>query len=153
MSDINCQCSCGQVQLVLSEAPCARFQCHCEICQQVYAGPQADVTVARCRSVAIANPTAIEYRSYWSSLKRGVCRQCREPVIAWLPLLPFYKVALIPAQTYPEDAVLPQVKAHIFYHRRQRDARDLAPKVSGFVRSELMAMWVIVRGLLKRSGG
>ena len=92
----------------------------------------------------------LRFESHWSWLQRGLCRHCQAPVVAFLALLPGVKVAIIPAQNYPAEAALPDVKAHIFYHRRQHDIDDDVPKISGFLLSELKAMQLIITGLWHR---
>ena len=150
MSEINCQCHCGKAKLRLATKPVNRFRCHCEICQRVYQQAFSDATILNAKQLLAIDHSLLRFESHWSWLQRGLCRHCQAPVVAFLALLPCVKVAIIPAQNYPAEAALPDVKAHIFYHRRQHDIDDDVPKISGFLLSELKAMQLIITGLWHR---
>lgn len=146
----NCQCPCGASKFTLNQAPKARFFCHCKICQEVYRKPYSDAIVVRANSVTISQDTLITYKNYWSSLQRGICPECHHPVVGFLTVMPFVKVAFIPAVVLGKEFRIPEAKAHIFYHRHVHPVNDSIPKASGFIRSELKAAPIIFSGLRSR---
>ncbi|NRA41751.1 MAG: GFA family protein [Pseudomonadales bacterium] len=150
MTSINCACRCGSAVVQLSTTACARFRCHCETCQAIYQQPYSDASIVNAKQLKLLDPSQLYFTSSWSMLRRGLCRHCDAPVVAFLPLLPGLSAAIVPAQNYPPEISLPELQAHIFYHRRQQDVDDDRPKVSGFLRSEWTALRLILQGLLAR---
>ena len=153
MQQIKCQCECGNVELTLTEAPRARFYCHCEFCQEVYQKPYADVTVVKSGTVEVNDESAIDYRNYTPNVNRGVCKNCGRPIIARMTKMS--SIVMIPAYSYQNsegisEADLPEPKAHLYYHRKQAEVDDSVKKVNGPVRSQLKAMGIVVSGLLRR---
>lgn len=146
--ELNCQCDCGAARFTLNKVPQVRFYCHCEICQEVYGKPYSDATVVSAGQVSIEDETRISYKSYWSSLQRGLCTECHQPTISFLTLLPFVKVAIIPAAVIDKTCSLPEARAHIFYHRSVNPLNDGIEKVGGFIRSEIKGAALILRGYL-----
>ena len=82
------------------------------------------------------------------AINRGTCPSCGLPVVGFLRLAPFVRLAFIPATNFPPRADLPRPSAHIFYHRRVKDVRDRLPKISGYWPSELYATKLVVAGML-----
>ncbi len=143
MQKINCRCECGSVELRLTEAPFSRFYCHCETCQEVYQQPFADITLVNATAVEIRGLPTIEYRRYSENVERGICKDCRKPIIARIPEMS--SVVLVPAYSYSKTdelpgGKLPVPKAHLYYHRAQQPVDDSLEKVSGAKESQLMAL-------------
>ena len=69
-------------------------------------------------------------------------------VVGFLRIAPFVQLAFIPAMNFPRRAALPRPRAHIFYHRRVKDARDRLPKISGYWPSELYASRLVLAGMV-----
>ncbi len=70
------------------------------------------------------------------------------PVVGFLWLAPFLKLAFVPSANFPDQAALPKPEAHIFYHRRLTDAGDNLPKVSGYWPSEFTVTKLVMGGML-----
>lgn len=138
---------CGASRLTLTQAPTARFFCHCEICQEVYGKPYSDATVVNAATVTISPDSPIIYKNYWSGLQRGVCSECQQPVVGLLAIAPFIKAAFIPTIVLGERFSAPKASAHIFYHRHLDPVIDDIPKINGFVKSELRAASIVLSGL------
>lgn len=143
--DIFCRCECGQTQVTLAKPPMLRFHCHCTICQELYKQPFSDVTVMWAKHAKLTQSEHIEYRRPGLLLKRGVCTQCEQPIFATMTLFPGLKLVFIPASRYENKALLPRASAHIFYHRTQAEMNDGLLKVKGFIKSELVISWLIIK--------
>ena len=93
----------------------------------------------------------IEYRRPGLLLKRVVCSQCDQPIFATMTLLPSLlkwpgvKLAFVPANRYGDQSVLPQPSAHIFFHRSDTQIEDGIAKYKGFIKSELVITWLILK--------
>lgn len=146
--DISCRCECGQTQVQLAKPPMLRFHCHCTICQDLYKQPFSDVTVMWGKHAKLIQGEHIEYRRPGLLLKRGVCTQCEQPIFATMTLLPGLKLAFIPASRYEDQAVLPKASAHIFYHRSESEMKDGLLQVKGFIKSELVISWLIIKSAI-----
>ena len=146
--DISCRCECGQTQVQLARPPMLRFHCHCTICQDLYKQPFSDVTVMWAKHAKLTQGEHIEYRRPGLLLKRGVCIQCEQPIFATMTLLPGLKLAFVPANRYDDQTVLPKASAHIFYHRSKSEMKDGLLQVKGFIKSELVISWLIIKSAI-----
>lgn len=144
-----CACACGAATFVVNAKPRARFLCHCTICQSVYRKPYADVTVLLAGEIALPTGHAIQFRKYRlpPALRRGTCSSCGHPVLGFLRLAPFARLAFVPSANYPEQALLPDPSTHIFYDNRIADVEDALPKHSGYWRSELAVTSLVMSSL------
>ncbi len=148
ISEITCQCECGKSQVGLKKVPMLRFHCHCTICQNLYKKPYSDVTVMWASNTQLLNDEHIEYRRPGLLLKRGVCTGCEQPIFATMTLLPGLKLAFVPGNRYDDQTILPNPSAHIFYHRSQSEMDDGIAKTRGFIRSELVISWLILKSAM-----
>jgi hypothetical protein len=150
-----CTCQCGQSKFTVTGRPLARLYCHCEICQALYRQARADVTIWLGHSVQLAENQRVEFKRYRlpPAINRGTCVSCGLPVVGFLRLAPFVQLAFVPAMNFPRGAALPRPSAHIFYHRRVKDARDRLPKISGYWPSELYATKLVLTGMLSARSG
>lgn len=145
----SCSCVCGKTSFAVSGVPITRFFCHCLTCQSVFRQPYADVTAIRASAVNVTEQHGINFRQYQSgqAVSRGTCSACNQPVVGFLSLGPFPKVAFIASQNFADPAELPKPVKHVFYHRRLGDASDVLPKVDGHWRSKLALVWLLIGGL------
>ena len=150
-----CACQCGRSTFTVSGRPLARLYCHCEICQALYRQPRADVTIWWGTSVELPDSQRIQFKHYRlpPAINRGTCPSCGLPVVGFLRLAPFVQLAFVPAMNFPRGAGLPRPSAHIFYHRRVKDARDRLPKIGGYWPSELYATRLVLAGMLGAKSG
>jgi hypothetical protein len=148
-----CSCPCGRSTLVAPARPLARFLCHCTICQSVYKLPYADVTVHWAGGIVLKERSALQFKKYRlpPAVDRGLCGSCGAPVAGLLRLAPFVQLGFVASATYPNQAALPEPDAHIFYHSRGADIDDSLPKHSGYWRSELAVVSMILSGAFHRS--
>ena len=147
---IECSCPCGETLFSVTGSPAIRFKCHCTICQAVYKKPYADVVAVKVSQVIKPLSPKIGFKKYRvpPALQRGTCPSCDNPVVAFLPVAPFFGLAFAPAVNFPEELKLPTVSMHTFYHRRVADIEDDLPKIQGYWSSQLAvtsrffgAMW------------
>ena len=152
VSDIPCQCECGQTQLSLIKPPMLRFHCHCTICQNLYKRPFSDVTVMWASNVKLIQGKRMEYRRPGLLLKRGVCTGCEQPLLAYMTLFPGLKLAFVPGNRYSNPSALigglPKPSAHIFFHRSEQEIDDGIGKYKGFIVSELVSSWLILKSAI-----
>ena len=87
----------------------------------------------------------IEYRRPGLLLKRGVCTQCAQPIFATMTLFPGMKLVFVPANRYDDQTILPKPSAYIFFHRSETQIDDGVKKYKGFIKSELMVSWLIMK--------
>jgi hypothetical protein len=148
-----CACRCGRTSFAVTGRPLARLYCHCQICQALYRQPRADVTVWWGQSVELPQNQSVRFKHYRlpPAINRGTCPSCGLPVVGFLRLAPLVQLAFVPAINFSRRTGLPRPSAHIFYHRRVKDARDRLPKISGYWASELYATKLIVAGMLRGS--
>jgi len=148
----SCACRCGECRFDLNGVPITRFLCHCTICQSQYKQPFVDVTVFRARAVVLAPGHKIVFRKYRPppALQRGTCLSCGSPVVGFLRLAPFVRLAFVAAQKIPDHSSLPPPGAHIFYHSRVADQSDSLPKFSGYWPSELAVVKLVLANALRR---
>jgi hypothetical protein len=144
-----CACPCNAAQFTVTGTPIARFYCHCQICQAVYRQPFADVTAWWSGSVVLPSETTVQFKHYRPppALRRGTCPSCGLPVVGFLRLAPFVRLAFVPAQNIRDRKTLPAPATHIFYHRRVKDIEDDLPKVSGYWSSELAVTGMVMGSL------
>ncbi len=123
-----------------------RFLCHCRICQSVYGKPYADIVAVRSTQVEKPLAPSIRFGKHRAppAVSRGVCTACNAPVVGFLPLVPGFGLAFVPAANFPQSALLPAPQLHTFYHRRVADVADALPKVSGYWHSQ----WAVTRRFL-----
>lgn len=142
-------CSCGQSRFQVAGKPLARFFCHCTICQSIYKAPFADVTALWSGCVDVTTPESVSYRRYRlpPALERGTCATCGEPVVGFMRLAPFVRLAFVPTRNLKAIGALPKAAAHIFYHRRIADALDGLPTYSGYWSSELAVTGMVLKGM------
>jgi len=146
-----CACPCGESTFEVNAKPIARFTCHCEICQSLYKKPSANFTVVLAKDVKMLQADSIQFKKYRlpPALRRGVCSFCNRPVIGFLRIAPFLKLAFIASSRYPEQDALPANQGHIFYHRRVADVNDSLPKFEGYLSSEWAVTKAIMSGLFR----
>ncbi|NRA99952.1 MAG: GFA family protein [Rhodobacteraceae bacterium] len=114
--------------------PKLRFRCHCTKCQSVYRAPFSDAVVFRRGQVRLETPGEVDWVRMMrpTPLVRGVCKTCRDPVLAQ-----FYGVfSIIPASILAVD-VAPRVSHDIFYRTRVESMGDTVPKHDTMLRSYL----------------
>jgi hypothetical protein len=138
----------------VSGTPVTRLICHCTICQALYKQPFADVTVWWAGAVALPEHHPIQFKRYRAppALQRGTCGSCGAPVVGFLRLAPFLKLAFVPSANFANPAALPEPKVHIFYHHRLADVADNLPKISGYWPSEIAVTKLVVRSLWGGAG-
>jgi len=139
-----CSCPCGDSQFTFSGRPIARFICHCQICQQLYKKPFADVVMYRTKDITMTKDDKIQYAKYRlpPALKRGVCTSCEQPVIGFLQ---GFGLAFASADKVKDQSVLPPPLFHTFYHRRVDDFPDQLPKISGYWPSQWAVTWAFLK--------
>lgn len=144
-----CACPCGASRFVVTARPRARFLCHCTICQSVYRKPYADATALWAGEVALPEGHTIQFKKYRlpPALSRGTCSACGAPVVGFLRLAPFVRLAFVPSANYPDQSVLPDPGIHMFYNRRVADINDAIPKHSGYWRSQWAATTLVMSAL------
>lgn len=144
-------CPCGRSHVAVSGSPALRFICHCTICQSVYRKPFADIVAIRAGQVETPIDRCVEFKRYKNppALRRGVCSSCDNPVVAFLPLTPFFGLAFVPSANLPPGTWLPEPSLHVFYERRVSDVDDAVRKVSGFWPSQWEVTSRFVSGLLR----
>lgn len=147
----NCACPCGHSQFSIAGKPLARFFCHCRICQALYKLPFADIAAFWGTSITLPIGSDVSFRKYRPppAVSRGTCSACGAPVVGFLRVAPFLRLAFIPVRNIPDPSALPVPGAHIFYHRRVRDVNDSIPKVEGYWPSELTAVRLMLKGTSK----
>ncbi len=144
------QCPCGTSKFRLSKRPTRRFLCHCSICQKIYKTPFADVTVMSAARVSVETPETIDFAKYKEApaLDRGICRNCNNPVIGFLPVLPFVRLAFVPCANIQDKDSLPDPAMHIYYDTRLADIDDDLPKIEGDKQSQRKATGLVLAGFL-----
>jgi hypothetical protein len=143
-----CSCPCGRATFAIDGRLLTRFICHCQICQSLYKAPYADVTAFWAGSITVKDEGSLEYKRYRAppALQRGTCRGCGAPVLGYMRLAPFVRLAFVPARNIKSALALPEPVAHIFYQRRQEAANDTLPKFSSYLSSELAVTRLVLKG-------
>ena len=146
-----CTCLCGESKIIVSHKPMARFRCHCSICQGLYNKPFADFTFLNAKHVSLEKTDRLEFAKHRlpPALNRGICSSCNTPLVGFMWLAPWLKFAFIPSERFENSALLPECRAHIFYHSRSADIDDSLPKISGYWPSEIAISKALVQGLFK----
>ena len=141
-----CSCPCGETKISFSGDPLLRVHCHCRICQAVYDAPFADFVIMRSQQITKPLDPAIQFRKHRSppAVNRGVCRSCNRPVVAFLPLAPFFGMSFVPTANLPAGARSLEPCMRTFYDRRIEDVHDSLPKVRGYWASQ----WAVSRRFL-----
>lgn len=144
-------CSCGAASFSVRGKPLGRFYCHCRICQALYEAPFADVTAFWAGSAQLRSDEQVVFKRYRlpPAVERGTCRSCESPVLGFMRLAPFVRLALVPTRNLKPTVGVPEAALHIFYHRRVDAATDSLPKVSGYWRSELAVAKLILAGTVR----
>lgn len=136
------QCACGKNQFNLFNKALLRVICHCKICQEFNEAPYADILIFNAKDVDLPESHSVEFKAYTSPpiVQRGKCKDCHKPAIELLnmPLAPALRI--VPTDSIVNKQPLPAVDFHSFYHRRIADIDDIAPKYSGFIKSQSMFM-------------
>lgn len=137
---VQSSCLCAERWVEVSGQPVLRFKCHCKSCQKVYGQPAADIVVVKSSQIRKPVDPLIQFARHRlpPSIRRGVCPACLKPVVAFLPLAPFFGLAFLPADNFPKNVVLPEPDFHLFYDRRVADIDDPLPKLSGYWASQWM---------------
>lgn len=139
-------CPCGETQTSFAGEPLLRVLCHCKICQQVYGAPFSDFVLMRSQQITKPISSNIRFTKHLSppALNRGVCLSCHKPVLAFMPLAPFFGLAFVPTANLPAEAMVLEPALHAFYDRRVQDVNDSLPKVPGYWASQ----WAVTRRFL-----
>ena len=140
-------CGCGATQFT-ARAALFRVICHCTICQRFNQAPYADILVFRRDDLLIDSLDTIAFDTYKPppNVNRGVCNTCAKPALELFEPRFLPKLAMIPGavhQLAPADT--PAVSAHIFYDKRVADVDDELPKFSGFFRSQMAFMRMLMK--------
>lgn len=143
-------CDCGASHFRVNAPPFARFICHCTICQAYTGKPYSDVTVLRARDVELEGGAQVAFRRHRlpPNIERGTCTSCGKPVLEFGLAGPA-KLAFVPTANYADTKALPPASLHMFYHRRVSDAQDGLPRYSGYLRSQLAVIGLLLRGLFR----
>lgn len=143
-------CVCSESKVSVLSKPLIRFKCHCTICQNLYKKPYAEFVVIQAKHIQLDKVDHIEFGKYRRppALNRGVCSVCHAPLVAFLRVAPFLKLAFIPVERFSDSSNLPPPQAHIFYHSRSSDIDDSLPKISGYWKSELAVSQALLKALL-----
>jgi len=149
-----CACSCGASRFTVNGRPITRLLCHCLICQSIYRQPFADVTEFWAGAVHISDENKIQFKKHRPppAVSRGTCPSCGAPVVGFMRLAPFARLAFVPSRNFSSPAELPAPSAHIFYHRRLKDVADELPKVNGYWPSKLAAGSLVIRSMFRGPG-
>ena len=145
-------CECHANTFNINAKPIGRFICHCTICQAFTGKSNNDVTILLSKDVNALNLEKTQFKR-WKlppNIRRGTCTQCNKPSIE---LGMAGSLVFIPTANYPHPEALPAPTVHLFYNRRVHDIKDGLPKYSGFVKSQAIIFWVILRGIYKRLTG
>jgi hypothetical protein len=146
-----CACPCGAARFFVRERPRARILCHCNVCQSVYRARFADVSVMWGGDIVLADEAAVTFRRYRAppALRRGTCSTCGAPVVGFLGLAPFVRLAFVPSRNIPDPHALPAPAMHIFYHRRLADIEDDLPKHFGYWASQSAVARLLLPALFR----
>jgi hypothetical protein len=145
-----CGCACGKSEFHIDGIPLTRFLCHCTICR-IYTGECFnDVAAfwAGAISVPAEFPVAFKKHRPPPNVSRGLCRHCGKPVVEFMTLAPFVRLAFVPTKNIPNAQLLPFPSAQIFYDRRVKECDDSIPKFSGYWSSQLAVTRLILGSLV-----
>lgn len=149
MQNINilCECPCGAIKFYLKKPPLIRFHCHCTICQKLYNSAYNDVVVIQSKNVLLEQ-NEVEFNKYRRppALDRGICVQCKSPVIGFLRGIPGLGLAFINVNNIQDKSSLEGPLGHIFYHRKKEHIVDELPKFKGYWKSQIkLCHWIIIK--------
>ncbi|KZY32240.1 MULTISPECIES: GFA family protein [unclassified Oleiphilus] len=144
-------CSCTTSKITVRAQPFSRFKCHCTICQEIYNKPYAEFVVVNAKNVELNKSDQLLFAKYRRppALTRGICQNCQSPLVGFLRLAPFLKLAFIPIDRFEDPGALPAAQGHIFYHSRSEEIDDNLPKFSGYWKSELAVSQSVLKGLIQ----
>ena len=139
MTSQKCRCSCGHTQFEIIGEPKFRAICHCTICQKFNKSAYADILVYKSTQIKAPSQGVVKFNTYKPppNVKRGQCSQCHQAAIEVFEMPLFPKLTMVPAHMFSSNVQLPEVKAHMFYDKRIKDADDGLPKRQGFMSSQL----------------
>ncbi|AXY56159.1 hypothetical protein CDG60_05990 [Acinetobacter chinensis] len=146
-------CTCGQSTFSVEGTPLVRFICHCQICQDIYKKPFADVVIFPEKSVKLLEADSVEFKKFRAppAVNRGICKSCAKPVFGVMWVAPFTRFAFVPAMNLADSTQLPEAVGHVFYHRHVNEMYDGLPKVSGYVSSQLFLSQKIFKSLIQHN--
>ena len=141
-------CHCGTSYFKVDGVPIGRFICHCRICQALYKQPYADVVMLWGGAIELPQTRPFTFKKHRlpPALNRSSCNACGAPVVNFMWMAPFVRLAFTNSANFADQSALPPPSFHIFYHRRVKDVHDSLPKVSGYWSSELSVMKLLVGG-------
>ncbi|WP_338549068.1 GFA family protein [Roseovarius phycicola] len=132
--------------------PRHRLYCHCSVCQRVYGQPYADVTILPAAAVSVPENTRITFDRYKSppAIRRGMCPDCKTPVVGFMTYGPGLRLAYIPATAFKTNPPETKPMVHLFYKTRQADVEDRLPKIAGTIASFIAGTPLVLGALFSR---
>lgn len=145
----NCHCPCGETQFNIVGEPLFRVFCHCTICQAFTEGPYSDATVFLDKNVIKPGEKCLRYKKIWIPpfYLRDKCATCNKPAIEYLHMLPMPRLTIVPSANIYDKSFVPDPSLHIFYDKRVVDIEDDLPKYSGYLRSQLAVMRMLLASM------
>jgi hypothetical protein len=146
------QCQCGSTKFTIQNKALVRIFCHCTICQEFNNATFGDVSIFLSKDVHLHDREKVNFRKYKSppAVQRGKCAACNKPAIEFLDLPLFPSLTIIPSANIPAGQFVPPPSIHTFYHRRLADINDTLPKKSGFIKSQLALIAILLPSLFRR---
>ncbi len=134
-----CQCECGHTAFEVKGKPSLRMICHCTICQKFNGAPHADILAYKTKQVKMPAEDIVIFTTYKRppNVQRGKCAKCQQAAIEVFDMPLFPKLTMVPVSMLPDQAILPEPAAHMFYEKRVADAQDDIAKRHGFIASQL----------------
>jgi len=144
-----CHCSCGKSAFRIAGTALTRFVCHCTICQDYTGDSYSDVVALWSGAVSLPINFPVTFKKYRPppNVNRGQCQHCAKPVVEFMAIAPFVRLAFVPVVNIRDSQILPQRSAHIFYDRRVKNIDDSIPKFCGYWSSELAVTRLIIEGM------
>ncbi len=126
-------CDCGIFSFESSEAPTARFVCHCLFCQDFTGEAFSDVSVLVAHRIEMKGTANLIHKKYRlpPNLNRTRCARCGKPAMETIGAGPL-KLVFVPSKSFVEKNLLPPVRLHVFYNRRVGDVADDLPKYAHY---------------------
>ena len=123
-----------------------------KICQEFNHAPYGDVAIFLSKDVVLKDHSKVQYKKYKMppAVQRGKCTSCDKPAVEMLKLPMLPELTIIPSANIPTGDFLPDPSMHIFYHRRINDMHDELPKISGFIKSQVLLGGKILSAIFKR---
>lgn len=149
LKEIHGSCLCASNEFEFKDAPIARFNCHCKVCQSYSGRDYSDVSVFLRHQLSKTKLSQTEFKRFKlpPNIRRGVCKHCHKPSIE-LGILG--QLVFVPTSNLKEQDQIEPASMHIFYHRRVKEVNDNLPKYSGFMQSQLKVVGLIMQGLYRR---